>query len=212
MRLIPTVFKQLHQLPWRGAVTRDDYQRLSLRFYLSVLWLMLPFAAGVAVYIASTLLIANPAVVTTINIVQASVGVTILIWLVYVATKMQVLRLRNLGFTTTLTVVILAVLVGSDIVSSVANYIQGNPLLVLTGMVPYRILPLLPFIKLAGFVDALYTYLTYFETQPLGRARIPVTGVFKTPPSRFENAMLFLLQTWIYFSILSVPLHFVFNY
>ena len=212
MKLVPALLKNIAGLSWRGALGALEYQRLRIRVtLLSLLPASLVVLAGGAYMVWSS---AQQAPVSP-SVVYAIMGLGVLalafiIWLVVVTLKIEILRLRGLGFsrwTVWLPLMLLAWLAATGV--KVADEIASSPELLLTGMVPYEVYR---WLSLAVFLQigvALYDYLMYLEETPLRTSATALLSPFAKAPGKGENILLFLLQTWVWFGILTVPMYFI---
>lgn len=215
MKLVPALLKNMANLPWRGAVGALDYQRLRIRLtLLSVLPASLG-ALAVAAYLVWSNAHQGQQAMPTSAAVYAFMGVGVLalafiLWLVVMTLKIEILRLRGLGFsrwTVWLPVLLVAWLASTGV--KVADEIASSPELLLTGMVPYEVYR---WLSLAVFLQigvALYNYLMYLEETPLRTPATTLLSPFAKAPGKGERLLLFVLQTWVWFSILTVPMYFI---
>lgn len=192
MRFIPSILTKVQQLHWCGAALDAlTYQRTHVRLcIISAIFGLLFGGLGTLAYFASH----------KTAWVSAPIGILAMLWLIWMGIKLLTLRLRNLGLQRW----------------QIVAFIFVNSLTAGTGAVmaktaarPSTALAIAAVLLAAS---AACRYIVYFREVPLmsGKPQ-PATELFDRS-IRGETIGLLLLRTWVWYMILSVPLHIIFNY
>lgn len=214
MRLVPPLFSQVHGLSWRAAITPAAFQRLNLRLLVLVVAGMTLLAmAAVGATLSARLMGANPDAVSGIaGSVYLLITMLGMGWVVFAIVKLYVLRMRALGMSTRGAVATVTGIALCMLLAGLAASARHEPLMLFAAGLPLETYRYLPLVQLLAFIPAYYSYLTYFEEASLRPVAAPVAEPLPAAPSRFESFALFLLQTWVLYTILGTPLHIIFNY
>lgn len=213
MRLIPAPLRKLGALNWGQALNAVGYQRVQLRILFISLLLTLPVFPLILAYSFYSRAESGGEIFAKVLLGSAAVVgvcmVATILWLCWTMLKISVMRWRGLGFKGVGMVSMLVLSLALMALISIASEIGQSPELLLTGMVPLWVYQWLGVAVVLQIVQALFNYWMYFEETPLQPQTVTVQEPYATAPGRFESALLFLQQVWIWFSILTVPMYFV---
>lgn len=213
MRLIPAPLRKLGALNWGQALNAVGYQRVQLRILFISLLLTLPVFPLILAYSFYSRAESGAEIFAKVLLGSAAVVgvcmVATILWLCWTMLKISVMRWRGLGFKGVGMVAMLVLSLALMALISMASEIGQSPELLLTGMVPLWVYQWLGLAVVLQIVQALFNYWMYFEETPLQPQTATVQEPYATAPGRFESALLFLQQVWIWFSILTVPMYFV---
>lgn len=211
-RFIPSVLRNIHRLSWKESLCVEDYQRLRLRLFI------IPFVvAGLSALLVMAYVLVTMGTVPQTFSQVAVVGAAVVgalfmafsIWLMVVSIKVEVMRWRGLGLKIGAVLGMLLVTLLCHVVVGAANELGNNPEYLLAGTAPFWLYTWLIYAVFFQIGLSLLNYWTYFEETPLRPVTATQSVAFATTPGGFERVLLFILQTCIWFSILSVPMYFI---
>lgn len=197
MNIIPSIFKTLHGLPWSGkALDATTYQRLALRTVL------VPLLFTIAVVLCSIPFMfmgRNPVTIGLMFILGLTM-VALGLWFLYQILKINVLRMRHLGFQNTWSII--GVYLGTFVLSSAAGMAQ-------TGLAEHGMLPLARLVGLLLIPGAVFGTILFFREKPFWPYKISLAKPLAANV-KGETVAIFLLQVWVWFSLLKTPLNIIF--
>ncbi|PZP40588.1 MAG: hypothetical protein DI585_00530 [Pseudomonas fluorescens] len=201
------IIRQFNALRWKEALTPELFQRLNLHMFLTQMLLLLVVVVLVFAAKFLSLLVEVP-VIGSLAVGVALAGFVVsAVWFIYMMTKLQVMRLRDLGFATRGVVTMLVVF---TLLPTLYTIYEGYDHYMTYGID-------VPMAVSAAFLmllvpQALFTYWLYFESEPLlTTQKTPVAQTGLQAPKRIERAFIFLLQAFTWYGILSVPVDVIFH-
>ncbi|TKW61888.1 MAG: hypothetical protein DI628_04515 [Blastochloris viridis] len=213
MRFIPASLRKLQALNWGQALTASGYQRVQLRVLCISMLLTLPVLPLVLIYSFYVQnIIPSQMLGWTLLGVAGVLGIvmlSVILWLSWILLKVSVMRWRGLGLKGAGMVgMVLLTMVVFGLINAATELAQ-SPELLLTGMIPLWVFKWLGVVVILQILQVLISYWMYLEEEPLAPVTATMQEPYATQPGRFETALLFLQQVWIWFGILSVPMYFI---